>query len=110
MYRLVKHTPLSTGHKYGSIIRDGELSPATITRMLESGTLSRVSAPPLSELPDWEERAGQLVEVGIITVDDLLKANVNQLAKKLKKASKTVKQWQDEVLKWLNPEPDNNND
>lgn len=104
MYRMVRHTPLSSGHKYGDIVRDGELSPATIQRMLESGTLVRVSTPPLSELPgEWENRARILAQAGIVTVTHLIEANVTELAKATRRPAKIIKQWQDDALAWLNP-------
>lgn len=103
MYRMVKHTPLSTGHTYGDIIKDGELSPSTIARMLASGTLVRVTTPPLSELPDWDKRADILRAVGVITITNLIEANVIDLAKSIKRPAKIIKQWQDEALAWLNP-------
>lgn len=103
MYRMVRHTPLSTGHKYGDIIKDGELAPATMTRMLASGTLVRVSTPPLSELPEWDRRAAALALAGVFTVSHLIEANVSNLARSTKKPAKIIKQWQDEALAWLNP-------
>lgn len=107
MYRMVKHTPLSTGQKYGDIIKDDELSSSTIQKMLSSGTLVRVSTPPLSELPEWEKRADILVRAEIITVTQLLEANVTELAKAIKKPVKIIKQWQDEALAWLTPPSSN---
>lgn len=103
MYRMVKHTPLSTGQKYGDIIKDGELSANTLARMLASGTLVRVSTPPLSELPEWEKRADILAIANIFTVSHLLEADVSNLARSIKKPAKIIKQWQDEALAWLNP-------
>jgi hypothetical protein len=104
---MVRRTPLSTGQKYGDIIKDGELSPNTIARMLESGTLVRVATPPLSELPDWDKRAGTLAMAGVFTVTQLIEANVSNLAKSIKRPAKIIKQWQDEAIAWLNPPPSN---
>lgn len=104
---MVRHTPLSSGQKYGDILRDGELSSTTIQKMLDSGTLVRVSTPPLSEVPEWEKRAELLVVTGIVTLEHLIKADTLELAKKLKRPARIIKQWQDEALAWLNPPPQN---
>jgi len=111
MYRMVRHTPLSSGHKYGDIIRDGELSPATIQKFLASGTLVRVSTPPLSELPQWEKRPelAALARANVITIEDLIRANETELAKAIRKSVRTIRQWKDEVMVWLNPEPPKEN-
>ena len=104
MYRVTKHTPLSTGQKYGDIIRDGDLSTTTIQTLLIRGILSRVSTPPLAELSDcWERRSKKLVEAGIITIDDLIKANVSQTAKAISMSPRTVKRWQQAALYYLSP-------
>lgn len=105
MYRMVKHTPLSSGHKYGDILRDGDISAAAVQKMLLSGTLVRVSTPPLSELPgeEWEKRAATLMMHGIVTVQNLIEADITELARKLKRPARIIKQWQDEALAWLNP-------
>lgn len=112
MYRMVRHTPLSSGQKYGDIIRDGELSPATIQKFLTSGTLVRVSTPPLSELPQWEKRPelAALARANVITIEDLMRADENKLAKVIKKSARTIRQWQEEATQWLNPELPEEND
>jgi hypothetical protein len=107
MYRMVKHTPLSTGQKYGDILKDGDLQPSTIQRMLDSGTLIKVSAPPLGEFPEWEKRAELLLTAGIVTASDLAEADVNELAGKINRSVRIIKQWQGEALTWLTPKPSN---
>ena len=106
MYRMVKRsTPLATGQKYGDIIRDGELKPEVINRLLRGGTLVRVSTPPLSELPDWDRQAEILAKVGVRTISELAEYDAIKLAKEVKKPVRIIKQWQDEALAWLNPTP-----
>lgn len=108
MYRMVRHTPLSSGHKYGDILKDGDLSATTIQRFLASGTLVRVSTPPLFELPgEWEKRSDILAKVEIITVQNLIEADAPDLAHKIKRPARIIKQWQDEALAWLNPPSQN---
>jgi hypothetical protein len=103
MYRYVRHVPLATGQKYGDIIKDGDLKQSVIDKMLASGTLVKISMPPLTELPHWESRAKILNAANVTTVSDLLLADVDNLAKKLKKPVKIIKNWQDEVTAWLRP-------
>lgn len=103
MYRYVRKTPLDTGHKYGSILRDGDLKEKTINKFLESGTLIRVSTPPLSEIPAFETRSKLLAKASIETVEDLIKANPNQVAKKVIKSAATIRRWQSEAMEWLAP-------
>lgn len=106
MYRMIRHTPLSSGQKYGDILRDGDLSARVIDKLLQSGTLVRVSTPPLSELPQWEKRPelAALARVHVITIEDLIRADENKLAKVIKKSVRTIRQWKEEATQWLNPE------
>lgn len=77
--------------------------------MIKSGTLAEVSTPPLVELPDWDERAQILAQVGVVTVSDLVVTEEKELSKLLKRPTKTIKDWKREVLEWLNPEPQPSN-
>jgi hypothetical protein len=109
MYRLTRRTPLSTGQRQGDIIQDGDLKGKTIQKFLATGTLVRVSTPPLTELPDWEKRAGLLEKAGIITIQDLIEASPAQLVRATKKARTTVRRWQAEAKKAIEiPPPDDN--
>lgn len=105
MYRLTRRTPLSSGQKQGDIIQDGELKKRTIDRMLATGTLVRVSTPPLSELPGWDDRAGLLARAGVITVEDLLEADRSKLTKATKKTVTTIRRWQAEARKAIEAAP-----
>lgn len=104
MYRMTKHTPLQTGHAYGDIIRDGELSRETIQALLARGILVRVETPPLSELSDcWEKRAKRLNKAGVVTIEDFAQANVSRVAKSINMTPRTVRRWQQEAVEFLNP-------
>lgn len=104
MYRYVRHTPLDTGHKYGDILKDGDLKQKVIDKFLASGILVRITTPPLSEIPDFEKRSVLLIKAGIETIEDLTEANPNQVAKKIRKSVSTVRRWQSEAMKWLVPD------
>jgi hypothetical protein len=101
---MTRRTPLSTGQRFGDIIQDGDLTRATINKFLSSGTLTRITTPPLSELPDeWEKRANKLSKAGIYTIDDLVKAKPGTVAKQIKMTARTVKRWQQEAIDYLSP-------
>jgi hypothetical protein len=110
MYRLTRRTPLSTGQRQGDIIQDGDLKPKTIQIFLVSGTLVRVSTPPLTELPGWEKRAELLKKAGIITIQDLLEASPTGLVRQTKKSRTTVKRWQIEAKKAIEVKPPDDHD
>lgn len=102
MYRYTRRTPLATGQRYGSIIRDGELPTHIIEAFLKSGTLVRMELPPLAVLPDeWEERRELLAVVNILTIGDLLDANERQLSKAIKRPPKIIREWKTEAERWL---------
>jgi hypothetical protein len=113
LYRWTKRTPASTTPpiKYGEVIlwNDSRLNQSVKETMIKSGTLMEVSTPPLSELPDWEERAAILATAGIITISDLVAANEKTLSRRLKKTPNTIKNWKSEALQWLNPDPPTTN-
>ena len=103
MYRWNRLTPSDKGHKKGQIIHDEDLKPESIALFLTTGTLVKVSTPPLSEIPAFEKRAELLEPVGIITIEDLVEANPSTTGKKIKKAAVTIRRWQSEAMKWLEP-------
>ncbi len=103
MYRYVRQTPLDTGHKYGSILKDGDLKEKTISKFLKTGTLVKITTPPLSEIPNFDKRSKLLAKVNIDTIEDLISANANEVAKKIKKSAITIRRWQSEAMQWLVP-------
>lgn len=104
MYRWIRQTPLDTGHKYGDVLKDGDLPAKSIARFLETGSLVRVSSPPLAEIPAFEERAETLEPAGVVMISDLVEANATELAKKINKSASTVRRWQSEAMQWLAPD------
>jgi hypothetical protein len=107
MYRWTRRTPLDTGHKYGDIIRDGELGAKSIRRFLASGSLVPVSSPPLSEVPGrWDPYLDDLSGAGIEDLKTLLDTGPKELASSIGKSIRTVKRWQADAEKALKPPPD----
>lgn len=70
------------------------LPPDVETILVSRGAISLVSAPPIAVLDGWKDRAPRLEELGIITVVDLLGADVPELSKGLGLSQATVKRWQ----------------
>lgn len=58
-------------------------SPARIAILLERKAISEVQSPPLRVLPKWEKKADVLEMHGIVTVVDLVTANLEELSAKL---------------------------
>lgn len=110
MYRHNRNTPLSSGHKKGDIVRDGDLKPEIRDKMLKAGTLVRISTPPLAQLPKFKQRAKDLLEAGIVTVEDFVKAEAGDLAKQVGKTKATLIKWQAEAEQWLAPDQINEDD
>lgn len=103
MYRYVRKIPSSKGHKYGDVLKDGDLKARTIEILLAKGTLVRVTTPPLTEIPNFEGRARQLVAAGITTIEDLAEADAKKTAKVIHKSPSTIRRWQSEAMEWLAP-------
>jgi hypothetical protein len=104
MYRYTRKVPLTTGQQYGAVIRDGDLKPKVIEKFLATGTLIKISTPPLSEIPAYEKRSKELLKASIQTIEDLIECNATEVAKKLNKSTVTIRRWQSEAMQWLMPE------
>ena len=79
----------------GSITRLEWLRPEQIGRLLAIGAVSRAATPPLMVLPGWKLRAGKLQQIGIVTVEDLLEADVAQVMEHMEvKRAETIEKWQ----------------
>lgn len=106
-YRVIKSTPLSTGHRQGDLVDGGRFKPPVLDALVKSGALCEASMPPLSELPGWATRAPRLAELGVLLVSDLVEADADTI-KAIKaefkyRTNAPIKKWQDEALEWLKP-------
>lgn len=105
LYRVISRTPLSTGHKQGDIIKEGELKH--IAKLLAAGRVAEVASPPLSELPGWANKAKLLEPTGILTVQELIECDEAAVSERLGyKTTSTVRRWKREVERWLSPPRD----
>jgi hypothetical protein len=112
MYRVMR--VLRTGNKKGAV--DGLMRPGTLTRLdwltdeqiallVQRGAVIGASAPPLSVLRGWKLRSQRLQAMDILTITDLLEADVDQVASEMRVRPATVKRWQDEALQWMTVPP-----
>lgn len=89
------------------VAQRGELTQLThlkleqIAKLEQSGAVSRVSAPPLAALPDWEKRAVKLQNIGIVDVEQLVEADPAQIAKALRVKAETAVQLQRDAEQFL---------
>lgn len=103
IYRVIKRTPLSTGHTYGQIVQ-GKVFKAqkVINALIHKKVLAEVNAPPLSEFPGWKLKSGKLARAGIATVNDFLNCDSVMVAKELGYQTRTINKWKKEIEgKWL---------
>lgn len=104
LYRTLR----SLNHHGKRIERDRVLiltwPPETIDKLIEVGSLARVSPPPLTELPGWKTRAGKLVSHDILDAGQFLEAEEAKLARALRNRPETIRRLKAEVIRWLQPE------
>ena len=100
MYRVLR--TLSRGHdkfvKVGTLTDLAWLKDEQRATLEMVGAVSRISAPPLAQLPGWKRRAERLGEVGLHTVDDVLAEDAGALAEAIKAKPSTVEKWQTELV------------
>lgn len=88
-------------------INRGAIFPAHYLRpevlaALDGRHISRISAPPLAEVPGWSRRAQKLADAGIFEAEQFLDAVDNgELSSLFAPAQLT--RWQNELLNWLTP-------
>ena len=99
LYRAIKS--LSGIAQRGDIVALNHLQPAQIARLEAVGAISRVAAPPLSELPGFADRVALLAALGIHDVEALVEADASSLAAALDIPVDTLCRWTDEARLWL---------
>ena len=78
----------------GTISDLADVPQDKIVVLLERGKVSRVSAPPLGVMPQYEGYAERLTKRGVITLEDFILADTRELARWL-----SMKQAEVETLK-----------
>ena len=104
-YRILKR--VDKGGPVGSLCQFDWLQPEQRQRLIDLHVISRLSAPPLSELPGFARRSKGLAKLGITTGDQFLELeDVGPVAEAFRVKPRTVERWRDEVMGWLIiPEP-----
>ena len=85
----------------GSLSRFEWLAPEQIAVLEKQRAISRLSAPPLSEMPGWKRRGQKLEDIGIETAEDLLEADGEVVAGLMNVRAATVDRWKTEAEWWL---------
>lgn len=83
LYRVLKNLTTSNGMIKLGGVEDLKWSADKLEALEQAGAISKVHTPPLSEIPQWEERA-EMLPAEIFTVEDFLLANNTKLANVLK--------------------------
>ena len=104
LYRVVHRLSFDSGEMIEAGVVDSleGIPPRVISILLEKGRISEVRAPPLRILPGWEKKAEALEALGIENVDQLVDANLDEVAeelgtsvKGLRVAARSARQWVD---------------
>lgn len=102
LYRMIKRTPLSTGHRYGDLIVSDRLRPKVIEALVAKKVIALVQGPPLNELPGWTTRASRLRKrLAIYTVADFICHDTKVIANEYNYRISTVERWKEEAMQWL---------
>ena len=103
IYRVIKRTPLSTGHVQGQIVGGRAFkTQKNVDALVARNVIMEISGPPLSELPGWKVKAGKLAKLDVITTTDFLMRDTGELSNKLGYKKTTVDRWKKEVQEtWL---------
>jgi len=103
MYRVLR--TLSRGHekfiKVGVLTDLAWLNAEQRAKLEQVGAVSRISAPPLAQLPGWKLRAEKLGVEGIHTFDDFLERDPAGIAEAIGMQPRTIQKWRNELLDWI---------
>ena len=90
----------------GGFLREHEWSIELINKLVEMGKVSRVSAPPLMQLPGWKLRTKKLERAGIQDADQFLEATNESLSQIMGASIESIEKWKSEVTSLLTiPQP-----
>lgn len=79
LYRILKNLSTKRGVMERGCIENLDWGQDKLDALEQVGAISRVSTPPLEELPNWENRAKKLLP-SVVTVEEFLLAEDSRLA------------------------------
>jgi len=90
-------------YKAGSVSALDSISQKGINRLLERGTITEVSLPPLCFLVDDRGLVEALLKLGIEDVAQLLCADLGELSEQLKTSEKILMEVVKQIEVYINP-------
>ncbi len=106
LYRVVYRLSVGNGYiEEGEIVPETLFSADTLEKLLNKHAVSRVSTPPLAELPGWETRARKLQAAGIRDVEQFLEAKIETVVSVCKTSRSNVERWRGELQTLILPPP-----
>lgn len=105
MYRIINNLTYKGDVIPGGSIQALVLDDEKIDKLIEVGAIAPVEPPPLAILPGWDARSKRLAPWHIITVSDLLEADVAELARDVRLKPATIREWQKSVVEYLTAKP-----
>jgi len=89
-------------HKKGELV-DMDLPINAQHKLLNADVIAQVSGPPLSIVDGWEARARRLEKLDIVSAEQFLTADVEQIARALHVRAQTVADWRAQIEQLLIP-------
>lgn len=97
---------LSTRQPIGSVVRASDFKPGVADILVAKNALAPVHTPPLSELPGWTRRSEILRAINVVTIQDFLDADAENVARLFNYQSSTIRKWKRDVQdEWITTEP-----
>lgn len=81
------------------------LNADEIRALLMRGLITEEKSPDLSELAGWKTRATRLAGIDVVTIEDLLEADPEEVAEHMHVKEETVERWIDELRSWQDVPP-----
>jgi hypothetical protein len=103
MYQVVNALSLKNGK---TIIPAGtrspleEIKPEYIKALLKTGAIREISSPPLATLAGWKARAARLVTHDVVTLQEFLETDNDNLAGWLRVRPATVRRYKKQLKAW----------
>lgn len=104
LYRAIERVTFADGRRSLEMGEVDSLKGVTkkgIQVLMKKGAIAPVSSPPLKILPGWERKAEVLKEAKIEDVEDLLTADLPEVAKELEVSLEGLEEAADQARQWI---------